>query len=138
MMENDKSSLQSNLITTNFVDFGLVSGTLWRFSSNSHNVWNCCCNENIPTRMQWDELCRECKFEYERDKEYNDCYYITITGPNGTAVKFRSHDGFHHSIWIKDFESPRQATCGDLLQQYPPITTMQCFKGKSLMVAFVK
>ena len=136
-----------------YVDLGLPSETLW---SSQFLKWKDCLLINklpyleasklsIPTKEQYEELCRECFPIYHSTKEFSG---YKITGPSGKSISlaFVTIDGFNKSentdqfyFWLKDDKEtneklaakPRVDT-SKIVQEYK-----NCFAGLKLPVLLV-
>lgn len=66
-----------------YVDLGLPSGTLWKDKNEkgfySYNDANRKYGSELPSKQQWEELKRECEWEWLAGGYY-------ITGPNGNSI----------------------------------------------------
>lgn len=102
--------------TTEYVDLGLPSGTLWsadylkgndkrKYLPFSQTESLC-----IPTEEQWNELVTTCKWEFDIDKAYDLCEARCV-GPNGNSLRFEStgkqninshSETWEVFFWIKD------------------------------------
>jgi hypothetical protein len=87
-IENEK--LEAIKDGVEYVDLGLQSGTLWssNYIKKSHGNKDClpyleASKLNIPTKEQFEELCRECFPSYENTTK---CHGIKFTGTNGKSI----------------------------------------------------
>lgn len=75
--------------TTEFVDLGLPSGTLWATDYEKENEnslyipYDEANNFNLPTKEQWEELVTTCNWQIK----HKDIYCV---GPNGKYLNFTS------------------------------------------------
>lgn len=84
-----KEDILVNLNTnkTEFVDLGLSSRTLWSSSYETIGIerlylpYDKAKEMNIPSKDQWDELKKECRWAIDSDKLY-------CIGPNGKSIVF--------------------------------------------------
>lgn len=106
----DGTSVVSNAENVKFIDLGLPSGTLWAeeyLHDSNHNLiylpYGAASKLNIPSLLQWEELKRYCKFEYQviqRGKK-NVCFFV-CTGKNGHSIKFEWSGNVHAGQNIYD------------------------------------
>ena len=91
---------KASLLKQGYVDLGLPSGTLWKKNTEGQMHYNTAMHKygsaQIPTKQQWEELQKQCKWEWidqgvwieqygERYKESGDCYY-RVSGKNGNYI----------------------------------------------------
>ena len=73
----------------NYVDLGLSSGTLWNdVNAKGHYTWdeaNELFGDKMPSKEQWEELKRECKWTWEKG-ESAETTGMRVTGPNGKSI----------------------------------------------------
>lgn len=89
--------LRSN--ETEYVDLGLPSGTLWAKDYEREEEdkiagkriiylpYEKACHLSIPTKAQWEELVKMCRWEFEIDKNLNLCNAKCVA-PNGKVLNF--------------------------------------------------
>lgn len=76
---------------TEFVDLGLPSGTLWsadyeiKGGETNYFPFIEADKYSIPSKVQWEELVKLCKWE---TKYLNGIYEFYCIGPNGNAISF--------------------------------------------------
>jgi len=78
---------------TEFVDLGLLSGTLWStdYERNGSEILLLphakSSTLQIPSVEQWEELKNICQWEFDIDNSYDLCKALCV-GPNGNILKF--------------------------------------------------
>lgn len=78
---------------TKYIDLGLPSRTLWSedYEKDDGNILYLPYERaeylKIPTTEQWEELKKECQWEYNIDNAYDFCWAKCI-GPNGNIITF--------------------------------------------------
>lgn len=89
-----ESELAVNLFdnSTEYVDLGLPSGTLWskNYEKEGNELiclpYDAAKAYNIPTREQWDELYENCEWSFGYN--YDNVSVMFCTGPNGNNIQF--------------------------------------------------
>lgn len=71
-----------------YVDLGLPSGTLWKVT-NENGYYNYedaveAYGDNLPSKEQWEELIKVCKWTWKEGRCSDNGY--KITGPNGKSI----------------------------------------------------
>ncbi len=140
-----------------YVDLGLKSGTLWssKYVNDSYTSQNRlpyieALKLNIPTKEQFEELCRECFVFYKIEKNFHGIQFL---GKNGNSIVIQSVyisqiDSSQNSnffrFWIKDIDgdggSQAYAAWADGIANNNKIMS-QCkplFEGLHLPVMLVK
>lgn len=154
-LENEK--LEAMKEGVEYVDLGLKSGTLWssRYVNDSYTSQNRlpyieALKLNIPTKEQFEELCRECFVSYIIEKNFHGIQFL---GKNGNSIVIQSvciseidssQNSNYFRFWIKDIDgdggSQAYAAWADGIANNNKIMS-QCkllFEGLHLPIMLVK
>jgi len=98
MLPQTKQEVCEDTSTSEYIDLGLPSGTLWKISNEKgyytyDEVVEKFSNQ-LPTKEQWEELRNECKWEW-KDNEYK------VIGPNGNNI-FLPAAGYRFGTGVYD------------------------------------
>jgi len=98
MVPQTKQEVCEDTSTSEYVDLGLPSGTIWK-TSNEEGYYTYDeavekFSNQLPTKEQWEELKDKCKWEW-KDNEYK------VIGPNGNNI-FLPAVGFRFGTWVYD------------------------------------
>ena len=101
----DHVSVNLRVSSTEYIDLGLPSGTLWSADyekeayENIFEPYQLASTKAIPTRAQWNELRRCAKWEFigEDDK----LEVVKCTGPNGNTILFHPAGGVNFTKKVR-------------------------------------
>ena len=134
---------------TEYIDLGLPSGTLWSSSYEKigeerlYLPYDKAKEMDIPTKEQWDELKKECKWAIDSEKLY-------CIGPNGNSIIFEKTGYISVNknkittewsfFWIKTEEQSGNECLSAKLSWWKDydVRSMSKFKGYSLPIRLVR
>lgn len=139
---------------TEYVDLGLPSGTLWSadYEKEDEEViylpFEQAKGFPLPTEGQWNELLHNCKWQGHYSSSGSSFYGITIIGPNGNSIQFKSKGYNEDSIlrrgtinfWLSDNENSNEKLSVEVsrgIYREPQLNVWRCFMGFKLPLRLV-
>ena len=101
----DNVFVNLRISNTEYVDLGLPSGTLWSadyekdVNDTIFEPYQLASSKDIPTRTQWNELKRFCKWEFVGKDDQLEI--VKCTGPNGNTISFHPAGGVNFTKKVR-------------------------------------